>query len=109
MNPNIYEYSVICPECKTKTVMVIVESNLTLFTCSCCQNHIMLFKSALYPIRDAFLKEIISKYSTEECGSIIFTRKSRESEEYITKEKLDSLKKTLDSTFFIDEFLAGLK
>ena len=105
---NIFEYSVVCPECKTKTVMVIVESDLTLFTCSSCKQHIMLFKNSLYKIRDEFLKEIIAKYSTEECGSVVFTRKSQESEEYITKDKLEDLKKTLDNTFFIDDFLDNL-
>ena len=108
MDLNIFEYSVICPECRTKTVMVIVESELTLFTCSHCDNRIILYKNNLYKIREAFFKNIVENYRTEECGSVIFTRKPRETDEYITKEKLDDLKKTLDSTFFVEDFLKNL-
>ena len=108
MNQSIYEYSVICPECKTKSVMVIEETDVTLFKCACCKQYIMLYKNSLHKIRGDFLEHILREHSTEECGYIVFTRRSSESEEYITKDKLKDLKATLKDTFYIEDFLKNL-
>lgn len=108
MDLNIFEYSIICPECKTKTVMVVSDTGLTLFTCGVCKSHIMLYSGRMYPIRDVFYHKILRDYRTEECGSVVFTRKSKKSEDYITNDKIKDLKKTLDNTFFVDDFLKEL-
>ena len=109
MEVNVYEYAVICPECRTKTVMVVADTGLTLFTCGHCKTHILLAAGKMYPIRDAFYQKILKEHRTEECGSIVFTRKaSKKSEEFITKDKIEDLKKTLDNTFFVDDFLKDM-
>jgi Zn-finger nucleic acid-binding protein len=108
MEINIFEYSVICPECKTKSVMVVADTGLTIYTCGHCSSNIMLYGNKLYTLREEFLRDIIENYSTEECGSIVFTRKHRDTEEFITKDKIDDLKKRLKDTFFIEDFLKNL-
>jgi hypothetical protein len=108
MLPNIYEYAVVCPECRSKTVLVITETVCTLFTCSHCRSNIMLYKGSLHKIRDSFLKTIIKDYRTEECGTVIFTRKAKNSSEYITEDKIKVLKDTLNNSFYIEDFLKNL-
>jgi len=108
MSINIFEYSVICPECRTRTVMLVEESELTLFSCNTCGSHFMLKGNRIYKIRDSFLKYIVDNYNTEECGSILFTRKTHKTEEYITDEKIEGLKTALDNSFFVEDFLKHL-
>jgi hypothetical protein len=108
MVPDIYEYAIMCPECKAKTVMVIADTGLTLFTCNSCENNVMLYNSKLYKIRKNFLKNILDNYRTENCGNIIFTRKANNSSDFITEDKIRDLKKELDKTIYIEDFLKNL-
>lgn len=104
----IMEYSVICPLCRTKIVMIVRENPLIVFSCNSCDKNFMVYGGGLYPIRGHFLKEIVDNHRTEECGNILFTRKPGLDEGFITKDKLKDLKDTLDNTFFVDEFLDKL-
>jgi len=108
MDSEILEFSLICPVCKTKTVLVSSDVEPIIFNCDQCLSHIMLCDDTLYPIRSEFLQSVLEKHRFEECGGVIFIRKSTESSAFITNEKLADLKETLKRTFFVEDFLKNL-
>lgn len=108
MEQNVYEYSVICPECRTKTVLVIVDTGLTLFSCGSCTSNIMLYKNKLFTLRKNFLESILKNYRLEECGKVVYTRKPKGPSEFITAEKISDLKKKLDESFYLEDFLKNM-
>ena len=105
MEQDVYEYSVVCPVCKAKTVLVINGSNLILFTCSNCASNIMLYKDKLFTLRDSFLRSIMDNYPLEECGKVVFIRKPKESSGFLTKERIAALKEKIDESLYLEDFL----
>lgn len=108
--PGIFEFRIMCPNCKTETGVVAEETSPIIFQCHGCDKNIVIDRNTVYTITKPFLNKLLKRSKSRLCGQIIGYKPSKVTvrREAISEKQIKDLHHTLENTTNVDDFIKNL-
>lgn len=101
----IFEYLIKCPNCLSETRLLAEESNPLIFHCHGCERGVVVHGNVVYTVSQDFLEGLLNRFRSKPCGRLIAARLSEDSEQLITKRRIEQMQNLLDQSKDVSEFI----